>query len=74
MEMKKNMGTMDRILRAVAGLVLVGLVATCTVGGVWAWVLGILAAMLLITAATGVCPPYEWLGISTRGKCGPGCC
>ncbi|MBC5767987.1 YgaP family membrane protein [Ramlibacter albus] len=58
--MKTNIGTIDRGVRAVAGLVLIALAATGTVGW-WGW-LGIVP---LATAALGWCPPYAMLGIST---------
>jgi hypothetical protein len=60
--MKSNVGILDRILRVIAGLVLIGLAATGTVGW-WGW-LGIVP---LATGAIGWCPPYAVLGISTCG-------
>ncbi|QTN26396.1 DUF2892 domain-containing protein [Rhodoferax sp. AJA081-3] len=58
--MKTNVGGLDRIARVVAGLVLIGLAATGTVG-VWGW-LGIVP---LATAAIGWCPAYTLLGINS---------
>lgn len=58
--MKTNEGGMDRIARIAAGLVLIGLAATGTVG-VWGW-LGIVP---LVTGAIGWCPAYTLLGINT---------
>ena len=58
--MKTNEGGMDRIARIVAGLVLIGLAGTGTVG-VWGW-LGIVP---LVTGAIGWCPVYTLLGINT---------
>lgn len=58
--MKANVGGIDRILRIVLGLVLIGLAATGTVG-VWGWI-GIVP---LATAAMGFCPLYTVLGFST---------
>jgi Protein of unknown function (DUF2892) len=58
--MKTNVGGIDRALRIVVGLVLVGLAATGTVGW-WGW-LGLLP---LATGAVGWCPPYSILGINT---------
>ena len=63
--MKHNMGTVDRILRAVVGIILGYLIFTGKVGGVLAVVLGIFGVMLLVTSAIGYCPPYSLLGIST---------
>lgn len=58
--MKSNVGGIDRILRAVLGLVLIALAATGTIG-LWGWV-GIVP---LATAAFGFCPAYPLLGINT---------
>lgn len=58
--MKPNEGTIDRAVRVIAGLVLIGLAATGTVG-VWGWI-GIVP---LLTGAIGVCPAYAILGVST---------
>ncbi len=58
--MKPNEGTIDRAVRVIAGLVLIGLAATGTVG-MWGWI-GIVP---LLTGAIGVCPAYAILGVST---------
>ncbi|MDD5300528.1 MAG: DUF2892 domain-containing protein [Gallionella sp.] len=58
--MKPNEGTIDRAVRVIAGLVLIGLAATGTVG-IWGWI-GIVP---LLTGAIGVCPAYAILGVST---------
>jgi hypothetical protein len=58
--MKSNVGGIDRVLRIVIGLVLIGLAATGTVG-LWGWI----GVVLLGTGAIGWCPPYALLGFST---------
>ena len=58
--MKHNAGSLDRILRIVAGLVLIGLAATGTVG-VWGWI----GVVPLATGLFGFCPAYTLLGINT---------
>ena len=58
--MKQNAGSLDRILRIVAGLVLIGLAATGTVG-VWGWI----GVVPLATGLFGFCPAYTLLGINT---------
>jgi membrane protein implicated in regulation of membrane protease activity len=58
--MTKNVGGIDRWIRIVLGLVLIGLAATGTVGW-WGW-LGIVP---LATGAFGWCPPYAILGFNT---------
>ena len=65
--MTRNMGTVDRSLRAfvVAPLAVVAalLLGAGTVGGV---ILFVVAAIMLATAAKGFCPTYTLLGISTH--------
>ena len=58
--MTSNVGGLDRILRIVAGLILIALVF---VGpkSVWGWV-GIVP---LLTGLIGWCPPYAIFGFST---------
>lgn len=58
--MKKNVGGIDRTLRIVLGLVLIGLAASGTVG--W-W--GYLGVVPLLTGLVGWCPPYALLGWNT---------
>ena len=58
--MKLNVGGIDRILRITAGLVLIGLAATGTVGA-WGWI----GVVPLLTGAVGFCPVYPLLGMNT---------
>lgn len=58
--MKTNLGGLDRGLRIVAGLVLIALAATGTVGW-WGW----LGVIPLATGLVGWCLPYQLLGINT---------
>lgn len=58
--MSKNVGGIDRVLRILVGLVLIGLAVTGTVG--W-W--GYLGAVPLLTGLIGWCPAYLPLGIKT---------
>lgn len=58
--MKTNEGGVDRALRIVAGLALIALAGTGTVG---AW--GYIGVVPLLTGALGWCPLYTVLGIST---------
>lgn len=61
--MVKNMGSADRIIRAILGVVLVGV--GIVVQG-WTWILAAVGAVLLLTAVVGVCPLYLLSKISTR--------
>ncbi|MEO5671184.1 MAG: DUF2892 domain-containing protein [Ramlibacter sp.] len=58
--MKVNEGVIDRGLRVIVGLLLIGLAATGTVG---AW--GYIGVIPLVTGAIGMCPIYSLLGINT---------
>ena len=66
--MKKNMGLLDRIIRAVLAVAVVALYLAGQITGTAAIVLGIFAAIFLLTAAAGFCPLYVPLHISTAGK------
>jgi hypothetical protein len=63
--MKPNIGTIDRALRILLGLIAYGIVNH-------SW-LGAIGAVPLLTAFIRFCPLYCPLGISTCGK-GGGCC
>jgi hypothetical protein len=63
--MKTNMGTADRIIRSLLALAIVGLYATGAIGGTLAIILGVVAAVLLLTSLVGVCPAYLPFGVST---------
>ena len=58
--MKANVGGIDRILRIVIGLALIGLAVTGAVG-IWGWI-GIVP---LLTGLVRWCPVYPLLGISS---------
>jgi hypothetical protein len=63
--MQKNMGIADRVIRLIIAVVFAVLIALGTVKGALAWVLGILALILLGTSAVGFCGLYKVLGICT---------
>lgn len=58
--MKRNIGTIDRTLRILVGVVLIALAATGTVGW-WGW----LGVIPLLTGLLRTCPAYSILGISS---------
>ncbi len=66
--MKKNMGTADRIIRAVIGVAIIGLYFAGQITGTAAIILGVLTVILLATSITGVCPGYWPFDISTLKK------
>ncbi len=60
--MKKNVGSIDRVVRIVLGLALLSL--TVILSAPWAY-LGLIGLVPLVTAALGTCPLYSLLGIDT---------
>ena len=66
--MKRNMGTVDRMLRTIAALAIGYLWWTGTISGDLGVGLAILAVVFLLTSAVGVCPLYRPLGLSTCGR------
>ncbi len=60
--MSANVGTIDRILRILAGLALLAWAAFFN-GPVWAWI-GVLP---FVTGVLRVCPAYSLLGVNTCG-------
>jgi hypothetical protein len=66
--MKKNMGTIDRIIRILLAIVVVILYINGSITGVAAIILGILAIVFIITSMIGFCPLYLPFKISTIGK------
>ncbi|MBL8035471.1 MAG: DUF2892 domain-containing protein [Leptospiraceae bacterium] len=64
--MKLNMGTVDRIIRALVAGVVAVLYFTNQITGTAAIILGVLAIVFLLTSLVGFCPLYLPLGLSTR--------
>ena len=58
--MKLNVGGIDRILRVVAGLALIGLTLAGMIGG-WGWI----GVVPLATGLFSFCPLYTLLGMNT---------
>lgn len=65
--MTQNVGGLDRVLRIMVGLVLIGLAYSGTVG---AW--GYIGVVPLLTGLFRYCPAYSIFGCKT-GSCGTGC-
>ena len=66
--MKLNMGLVDRIIRIVLATVVAVLYFTGLISGTAAIILGIFAAIFLLTSLIGFCPLYLPLKISTIRK------
>ena len=63
--MTANIGTTERLLRALVGVVLLSLVFV--LDGVARWS-GLIGLVPLVTAAVGWCPLYVPFGFSTRRR------
>lgn len=68
--MNKNMGIADRVIRALIAVAIGALYFTNVIGGTVAIVLGIVAAVFLLTSIVGSCPAYLPFRISTRKAAG----
>lgn len=66
--MKKNIGTIDMIIRIALAVILVIFIVTGIPDKTWSIVFGIIAAIALVTGFMNVCPLYTVLGISTICK------
>lgn len=58
--MKANVGSIDKVLRIVAGL---GLIGAAAAGAIPAW--GYIGVIPLLTGLMGWCPAYVLFGMST---------
>lgn len=66
MQLEKNLGTIDRMIRMVLAIALLLLIVTGTVSGIWAIILGILAVVFTATSVVGFCPLYAPFKFSTN--------
>lgn len=64
----KNMGSTDRGVRIAAAAIVLVLYLTHMISGPVAIILGVIAAVFLVTGFVGVCPAYIPLKISTLKK------
>ncbi|MBK9389519.1 MAG: DUF2892 domain-containing protein [Bacteroidetes bacterium] len=66
--MKKNMGTIDKVIRILVAVVVVVLWLTNVISGTLAIILLALSAVFIVTSFLSFCPLYIPLGLSTRKK------
>lgn len=62
-----NVGTIDRIARAVLGVALLYLAFASGVldGGIWQWIAAAAGVVMLAVAAIRFCPVYTLIGVKT---------
>ncbi|MGB4204787.1 MAG: DUF2892 domain-containing protein [Bacteroidales bacterium] len=66
--MKKNVGTIDAVVRYIIAVVLAALIYMKVLTGTIAIIAGIVAAAMLLTGLFGWCGLYALLGINTCRK------
>ncbi|MCK9422478.1 MAG: DUF2892 domain-containing protein [Bacteroidales bacterium] len=66
--MKKNMGTIDIVIRLLIAALVIILYFTQVISGTLAIILLIFAGIFILTSLFGFCPLYLPFGISTKGK------
>jgi hypothetical protein len=66
--MKKNVGTIDKVIRILVAVVVVILYFTHVISGVLAIILLALSAILVVTSLLSFCPIWLALGLSTKEK------
>jgi hypothetical protein len=63
--MKKNMGSVDKIVRVIIAAVIAGLYYAGIISGTLGIVLLVLAGVFVLTSLVSFCPLYTLFGIST---------
>lgn len=63
--MKKNMGSADRVIRILLGVLFIVLYLLKTTEGTLGLVLAIVGGVFVLTSLVSFCPLYTLLGIST---------
>jgi hypothetical protein len=66
--MKKNMGTIDKVIRILVAVVVVVLYFTHVISGTLAIILLALSAIFIVTSFLSFCPLYLPFGLSSRKK------
>ena len=67
--MKKNVGTADKVVRYIIAVIIGVLYFTGVIQGTLALVLGVVAAVMVLTSLISFCGLYAVLGISTIKTC-----
>ncbi len=66
--MKKNVGTIDKVIRILVALVLAGLYLANVVTGTLGIILLVVAVVFVLTSFIGFCPLYLPFGINSGAK------
>jgi len=63
-----NVGMIDRVVRIVLGILLIGVFALNMVAAPWSYLVVIIGLIALATGAVGTCALYSLIGMNTLGK------
>ena len=66
--MKKNMGTVDKVIRILIAVVVIALYFTNVISGIMGIILLIISGIFILTSFIGWCPLYTPFKLSTRKK------
>lgn len=66
--MKKNMGTVDRVIRTLIAILVAILFYTNVISGTFGIVLLVIAVVFLLTSLISFCPLYTLIGLNTCPK------
>ncbi|MGA2914360.1 MAG: DUF2892 domain-containing protein [Methanoregula sp.] len=65
---EKNVGMIDRVVRIILGIVLIGVFYYHMVAAPWSYLVLLIGIIALVTGAFGTCTLYSILGMNTLGK------
>ena len=66
--MKKNMGNIDRFIRVLIALIIIGLYMANQISGLLATIGLVISAILILTSFVSFCPLYMVFGFNTCKK------
>jgi len=62
---EKNVGSLDRVVRIILGIILLAVFAIGAVAAPWSFLVALIGLILLVTGALGTCMLYSVLGLNT---------
>jgi len=62
---EKNVGTVDRVIRIVVGILFLAGLALNMVAAPLSYLVALIGLILVVTGAIGTCPAYSLIGINT---------
>jgi len=65
---EKNVGSLDRVVRIIFGIILLAVFAIGAVASPWSYLVALIGLILLVTGALGTCMLYSLVGLNTADK------